>query len=99
MECKFRFEHEENHWIKVRDKYRNYGRAPFFNPGTTHDKFYSETLEGLTAAIGSARKLRNFAVDVKFDDGVIPGFIIDPVKCTGVTQPSAACSSRHHRST
>ena len=79
VECEFRLEHEENHWIKVRGKHRNYGRAPFFKPGTTQDNFYSKTLEGLTAAVGSARKLRNLMVDGRFDDGVIPGFVVDPV--------------------
>ena len=79
VECKFRIDHKENHCIKVRDKHRNYGRAPFFKPRTTHEEFYSKTLEGLTAAIGSARKLRNLAVDARFDDGVIPVFIVDPV--------------------
>ena len=63
----------------MRDKHRNYGGAPFFKPRTTQEEFYSKTLEGLTAAIGSARKLRNLAVDVRFDDGVTPGFIIDPI--------------------
>ena len=71
--------HKENHWIKVRDKHRNYGRAHFFKPKTTQEEFYSKTLEGLTAAIDSARKLRDLAIDVRFDDGVTPGFIIDPV--------------------
>ena len=51
-------------------------------PETTQEEFYSKTLEGLTGAIGSARKLRNLAVDVRFDDGVIPCFIIDPVNYT-----------------
>ena len=65
----------------MRDKHRNYGRVPFFKfkPRTMQEEFYSKTLEGLTAAIGSARKLRNLAVDVRFDDGLIPGFIINPV--------------------
>ena len=79
VECKLRTDHKENHWIKVTDRHGNYGRAPFFKPRTTQEEFYSKTLEGLTAAIGSARKLRNLAVDVRFDDEVTPGFIIDPV--------------------
>ena len=79
VERRFRIDHKENHWLKVRDKHRNYGRTPFFKPRTTQEEFYSKTLEGLTAAIGSARKLRNLAVDVRFDNRVIPGFIIDPV--------------------
>ena len=33
----------------------------------------------VTATIGSARKLRHLAVDIRFNDGVIPGFIVDPV--------------------
>ena len=73
VECKFRVEYKENHWTKVRDKCRNSGRVPFFKPETTQEEFYSKALEGLTSAIGSARKLRNLAVDVRFDDGVIPG--------------------------
>ena len=36
-------------------------------------------LEGLTVAIGSARKLCHLAVDIRFEDGVIPGFIVNPV--------------------
>ena len=79
VERRFRINHNENYWLKVRDKHRNYGRAPFFKPRTTQEEFYSKTLEGLTAAIGSARKLRNLDVGVRFDDGVIPCFIIDPV--------------------
>ena len=51
VECKFRIDHKENHWIKVRNKHRNYGRAPFFKPRTTQEELYSKTLlEGLTAA-------------------------------------------------
>ena len=77
VERRFRIDHKENYWLKVKDKHRDYGRSPFFKPRTTQEEFYSKTLEGLTAAIGSARKLRNLAVDVRFDNGVIPGFIID----------------------
>ena len=91
--CEIRIERKENHWIKVRDKYRNYNRAPFFKPKTTQKDFYSKALEGLTAAIGLARKLRNLAVDIRFDDGVIPGFNCRSCQlCTGVTQQSEACS-------
>ena len=32
VECEFRIGRKENHWIKVRDSYRNYNRAPFFEP-------------------------------------------------------------------
>ena len=78
VECKFRIEHDKNRWIKVRDKNKNYDRAPFFEPETTQEGFYSKTLEGLTAEIGSARKLQILGVGVRFDDGVFPGFIIDP---------------------
>ena len=41
MECKFRIDHKENHWTEVRDKHRNYGRAPFFKPRTAQREFYS----------------------------------------------------------
>ena len=63
----------------MRDNYRSYNRAPFFRPKTTQQEFYSKALEGLTAAIGSARKLWHLAVDIMFDYGAIPGFIADPV--------------------
>ena len=56
VERRFRIDHKENHWLKVRDKHRNYGRAPFSKPKMTQKEFYSKTLKGLTAAIGSVRK-------------------------------------------
>ena len=32
VECEFRLGRKETHWIKVRDNYKNYNRAPFFKP-------------------------------------------------------------------
>ena len=79
VKCEFRFGRTEDRWIKVRDSYRNYNRAPFFKPKTIQQEFHLKVLEGLTVVIDSARKLWHLAVDIWFDDGVIPGFIFDPV--------------------
>ena len=66
----------------MRDNYRNYDRAPFLKPKTTQEYFYSEGLKGLTIAIDSAKKLWYLAADIRFQDGVIPGFIADPAHYT-----------------
>ena len=58
----------------------NYDRAPFLKPKTAQQEFYSEASKGLTIAIDSARKLWYLAADIRFQDGVIPGFIADPTQ-------------------
>ena len=40
--------------------------------------FYSKALKGLKVAIGSARKLLRLTADIRFEDGAISGFIVDP---------------------
>ena len=72
VECEFRLGRTAHYWIKVRDNYRNYDQAPFLKPKTTQQEFYSEVLKGPTIAIASARNLWYLAVDMKFQDGVIP---------------------------
>ena len=72
VECEFRLRRTEHYWIKVRDNYRNYDRAPFLKPKTTQQEFYSKVLKGLTIAIASARKLWYLVVDIRFQDGAIP---------------------------
>ena len=77
-EYKCRHGGTEHHWVRVRDHYRNYDRPPFLKPETTQLEFYSEGLKGPAIAISSARKLWYLAVSIRFQDGVIPGFILDP---------------------
>ena len=80
VEVKYRHEDTKHNWVKVRkDNCRNYDRLPFLKSGTTQQEFYSEGLKGLATAIISARRLWYLAADIRFQDGVIPGFISNPV--------------------
>ena len=59
----------------MRDNYRKYNHLPLLKPKTTQQEFYSEGLKGITTAIISARKLWYLVAGIRFQDGVIPGFL------------------------
>ena len=80
VECKYILGCTEHHWIKVRDNCRIYGQALFLKPKTSQQEFYSKGLKGTTIAIESANKLWYLAADIRFQDGVIPGFIVSSAR-------------------